>query len=224
MEKIKVLLVEDDELAAELIYNYLIDYGFDVSFAFNATESMEQIRYEEFDIAILDINLPDYSGLEVLKNIKNIKNIPVIVTSAYSDKNIKLMAFKYGACDYMIKPIDIEELEARIWVHLSKNNKLSIEEKIEKELFEIEGNSILFNGVRLDLTSIENEILTYLIKNKNRVVKREELSSILSLKSSDRSLDNHIKNIRKKIGDSGKEAKYLKTVYGVGYCFRNSQL
>ena len=220
MDELKILLVEDDEFAAELIYNYFLDYGFHVTFTFNAFDSLEKIENEEFDIVILDINLPDMNGFEVLKNIKSKNsNIPVIITSAYNDKNVKLKAFRYGANDYMIKPIDLEELEARIWVHLRQENILISAKKSNNKIFQIEESSIFFKGEKLDLTSIESEILSYFLEHKNRVIKREELSSILSTISSQRSLDNHIKNIRKKIGDSAKEAKYLKTVYGVGYFF-----
>ncbi len=125
------------------------------------------------------------------------------------------MAFKYGASDYMVKPIDLEELEARIWVHLSKNSKIKLQE--DKDVFEIKDSYILFKQQKLDLTTIEFDILSILIENKNQTITREELVSSLSSISSHRSLDNHIKNIRKKIGDNGSRAKYLKTEYGVGY-------
>jgi len=224
MDELKILLVEDDEFAAELIYNYFLDYGFHVVFSSNAYESLEEIESKIFDIIILDINLPDINGFEVLKNIRSKNNnIPVIITSAYNDKNVKLRAFKYGANDYMTKPIDLEELEARIWVHLRKENNINGVDnrsvKHQEKIFEVQENLVFFKGEKLDLTALESEILHYFIKNKNSVIKRHELAEILSTYGTQRSLDNHIKNIRKKLGESAKEAKYLKTVYGVGYFF-----
>jgi DNA-binding response OmpR family regulator len=218
MQTTKILLVEDDELASELIYNYLIDCDFDVTPVFTATDSVAYIKNEDYNIVLLDINLPDFNGYEVLKSIKNEISLPVIVTSAYSDTKSKLLAFKYGASDYMVKPLDLEELEARIWIQLGKNSE--IKTKDEKQIFEIKESSIFFKQNLLHLTTIEFEIFSILIKNSNKVIRREDLVSKLSSLSSQRSLDNHIKNIRKKIGDDGNKAKYLKTEYGVGYILR----
>ena len=218
MQKVRILLVEDDELASELIYTYLTECGFEIEPVFTATDSVAKIKNENFDLLLLDINLPDFDGFEVLKSIKNHTSIPIIVTSAYNDTQRKLMAFKYGASDYMTKPLDLEELEARVWLQLGKNSEIKTED--EKRIFEIKENHIYFKKQRLELTTIEFELLSLLIQNKNNVIKREELVSALSSISSNRSLDNHIKNIRKKIGDNGNKAQYLKTEYGVGYTLK----
>jgi len=215
VNKTKILLVEDDELASELIYDFLTDCGFEVKPVFTATDSIAKIQHETFNIIILDINLPDFNGFEVLKNIRNKVSLPIIITSAYSDTKSKLLSFKYGASDYMVKPLDLEELEARIWVQLSRNSE--IKNSSQKQLFEIKNSSIYFQEKLLNLTSIEFEILSILIKNKNQVMKREELVSYLSSISSTRSLDNHIKNIRKKLEEN---ASLLKTEYGVGYILK----
>jgi len=217
MQKVKILLIEDDELASELIYNFLLECDFDVTPLFTATDGIAHIRNKPVDIVILDLNLPDFNGFEVLKNIRHYSTVPIIVTSAYSETKSKLFAFKYGANDYMVKPIDLEELEARIWVQLSKTTQI---ETLKKELFRKKEETIYFNDTALDLTSIEFEILSILLENANKVVRREDLVSRLSSISSNRSLDNHIKNIRKKIGDNGNKPKYIKTEYGVGYSLK----
>jgi len=215
MQKSRILLVEDDEAASEIIYDFLQDCGFDVKCVFTATDSIAISNNEEFDIVLLDISLPDYNGFEVLKKLRQHTPVPIIVTSGHSETKSKITAFKYGANDYMIKPLDLEELEARIWVHLSNTSK--IKTPLEKNIFEIKDNAIYFAGELVELTSIEFEILSILINNKNKVIKRAELVDALSSLSSERSLDNHIKNIRKKIGDNGRKSMYLKTEYGVGY-------
>ena len=147
---------------------------------------------------------------------KNNVYIPVIVVSAYSEKSSKLLAFKLGAVDYMVKPIDPEELEARIWVHIK--NVSTFVEKIEKKVFQLVNGTIFFEDNSLKLTKTEFEILKYLIENKNSVVKRDDLLKCLSsIIQSDRSLDYHIKNIRIKMGDNGANPRYLITEYGLGY-------
>ncbi len=220
MKNTKVLLVEDDELASELIYDFLRNSGFEVLPVFTATDSISHVRTDEFDVVLLDINLPDYDGYEVLKGIASRVKIPVIVTSAYSDTPSKLKAFQYGADDYMVKPIDLQELEARIWVQLKKRSRLAgamKEEEKKTAPFQMEDGRIFFRGKVLELTTTEYDILRELIRRKKRPVKREELLESIASVGSNRSLDNHIKNIRKKIGDNGNKAQYLKTVYGVGY-------
>jgi len=218
MKRVKILLVEDDELASEIIYSYLEDCGFDVTPVFTATDSVAYIKTKRFDIVLLDINLPDFDGYEVLKSIKNHVSLPIIVTSAYSDTKSKLLAFKYGASDYMVKPLDFEELEARIWVHLGKNSDIVTDDT--QKIFELKNGIVFFRGNAISFTSIEFDIISILIKNANQVIPRSDLVDSLSSISSDRSLDNHIKNIRKKIGDNGNKAIYLKTEYGVGYSLK----
>jgi len=215
VNKTKILLVEDDELASELIYTFLKECDFVVTPVFTATDCIAQIQHEHYDLIVLDINLPDFNGFEVLKSIRNKVSSPIIITSAYSDTKSKLLSFKYGASDYMVKPLDLEELEARIWVQLSRNSEIKTSQ--EKQLFEIKDSSIYFQQEVLNLTTIEFEIFSILIENKNQVIKREELVSYLSSISSTRSLDNHIKNIRKKLGD---DSTHIKTEYGVGYILK----
>jgi DNA-binding response OmpR family regulator len=217
MQKVKIVLVEDDELASELIYDFLSGSGFEVIPLFTATDTIAYVRNNKVDLIILDIQLPDFDGYEVLKNIRTFSPVPIIVTSAYSDTQAKLLAFKYGALDYMVKPIDLEELEARIWVQLTKYTKISTQN--QKDIYTY-NKRIYFKDEVLQLTNIEYTLLSIFLQRPNQIIPREELLATLSSISSNRSLDNHIKNIRKKIGDSGKNPKYLKTEYGVGYSLR----
>ena len=171
----EILLVEDDESSAFLIKEFLEEYGFKVDIQNSVTSAVSSIKFHDYSLILLDINLPDFSGFEVLKFLNKSKyNIPVIVLSAYSDKSYKLQAFKFGASDYMVKPIDSEELEARIWVQL-KNFSQFKNEVIANEIFKIEENSIFFKDISLKLTKIEFDILSLLIKNKNQAIKREML-------------------------------------------------
>lgn len=211
-----ILIIEDDEEAALLIQNYLQECNFKVSLFSTVTDAISNIQFHNYDLIILDLNLPDYNGLELLK-FKNKSKIttPTIIISAYSDKKTKLQTFKYGASDYMTKPIDLEELEARIWVHLNQNSSFELSEKIT--IFEQKDNVIFFKEQDLKLTKIEFDILSILLKNHNNLITRVDLAKQLSSKANERSLDYHIRNIRKKIGDDGSNPKYLITEYGLGY-------
>ncbi len=215
--KYNILLIEDDDKAAFLIKSFLEGYNFNVEIANTVTTAISNIKFGKYSLVLLDLNLPDFDGFEVLKFFnKNKIHIPVIIMSAYSDKNSKLQAFKLGACDYMVKPIDIEELEARIWVHL--RNVSNFVEKIDKKVFQINNNMIIFGNDILKLTKIEFKILKHLIENRNSIVQRDELVKCLSSSiQNDRSLDFHIKNIRIKIGDNGINPKYLVTEDSMGY-------
>ena len=217
MQKTKILLVEDDELASELIYDFLEEQGFEVLALFSATDAIAHALNESFDIVLLDINLPDFDGYEVLKKLQMSAALPIIITSAFSDTQSKLKAFKYGASDYMVKPLDLEELEARIWVQLSKTSKIQTPKKERQTLFMQTEEQIFFKGEALELTATEFSILKELLKNKNRLLNRSAILASLPTISTQRSLDNHIKNIRKKLGENSTHQQYLKTIYGAGY-------
>lgn len=211
-----ILIIEDDVESALWMQKYLEECNFNTSVYETITEGIAQIQFNTYDLILLDLNLPDYDGFELLKFInKNHISIPIIIVSAYNDKKIKLQAFKYGASDYMSKPIDLEELEARIWVHLNKSSHFKIEE--QSSAFKALENEILFKDKKLSLTKIEFDILIILLKNKNNLISRENLAAHLSSGAKERSLDYHIRNIRKKIGDEGSNPRYLITEYGMGY-------
>jgi len=215
MFEIKILIIEDDELAASFMQDFLEDCNFKVEVVHTVTDGISYIKQNDYDILLLDLNLPDYSGFDLLSNIKNSFSLPIIVISAHSDTPTKVKAFKYGASDYLTKPVDLEELEARIWSLAGRNSE--IKTLSEKNIFQIKNSSIIFKQNILDLTSIEFQILEVLIKNKNQTIKRDDLAKSLSRISSHRSLDHHIKNIRIKIQDNGNKPTLLKTEYAVGY-------
>lgn len=216
MIKNKILIVEDDPEAARYLKEYLQECEFEIEVFETVTDGISHIKFNHYSLILLDINLPDYDGFEVLKFInKHNINIPVIVVSAYSAREYKIQAFRLGASDYVSKPIDPEELELRIWVHLKNQTQF---ESLHNALFYIQGNSIYFKSRFLKLTKIEFNILSHLIDYRGKTVKREELLKYLSSKSqNDRSLDYHMRNIRHKIQDNGSNPIYLHTEYGVGY-------
>ena len=217
MKKNRIVLLEDDDGTAEYTKDFLEDCGFEVNVFTLSTDALANMKFNKYDILLLDLNLPDLDGFEVLKAIKNSIKISTIVISAHSDIKTKLHAFKLGALDYIVKPYNLEELEARIWAIFGKGDIL---EK-SSDTFVVNEQHIFFKDERINLTQTETDILKILITNKKSTTSREDLASSLSKISSQRSLDYHIKNIRKKINDSSSSPQYLKTEYGVGYrlCF-----
>jgi len=215
LKKIKILYVEDELSTAESMVDFLEDEGFEVVHVEGVVDALAMKKAYSFDIVLLDLNLQDYQGFEFLKNIKNRKKLPIIVVSAISDVATKVQAFRYGASDYMVKPIDLLELEARIWAVLGRFSM--IEDLDVSETFYQKDDHIYHNNKMIDFTPIEYEIFSLLLKNKNNTLKREYILDQVSTLSNPRTLDYHIKNIRTKIEDNGKNPKHLKTVYGVGY-------
>jgi len=219
VDKQKILIVEDDETALFLMEDFLKD-SFEVKAVTTVTDGLSLLNIYKYDLLILDLNLPDFNGFDLLSNIRKKVIIPTIFVSAYNDTKTKVKAFRYGASDYLVKPIDLEELEARIWSLLSRNENIKITEEIKlNKLFEIKRNTIFLMNKELSLTSLEFEILSYFIKNKNAIISRDELVQSISSVKSHRLLDNHIKNIRKKIEENSSNPKFLKTQYGIGYKF-----
>ncbi len=214
----KILIVEDDELAIVYLKESLEDCGFIVDVVLTITDAISTINFTKYDLILLDLNLPDYSGMELLKklNIDKIM-IPVIIISAYSDIDIKLHAYKLGAYDYLTKPINLQELEAKIWVYLKTTSQQIPKSQKNSNVFRIVENNIIFKDNILKLTKIEFSILSILIKNKNNIVSRKVLSKELASKSNESTINYHINNIRKKLDDNGSVPIYLVTEYGAGY-------
>ncbi len=212
--KYTIMLVEDDESTAIWTKKFLLDCDFNVECFTLVSDAISNLKVKKYDLLLLDLNLPDSNGFEVLQALRNRVAIPVIVLSADSNTKTIVKAFKLGANDYMVKPYDLAELEVRIWASFGKSNMLNEQ---NNSIFEIKNHTISFNEKNLELTQIEFDILKILITNKNNTVSRDSLCTKLSSLSSHRSLDHHMKNIRKKIDDSGSNPKYLKTEYGVGY-------
>jgi two-component system OmpR family response regulator len=211
----KILLLEDDFILNELISNFLSKF-YEIKIAYNSTDALKLIDDEKFDIFIFDINLPDISGLDLLKELRECSNqTPTIFISAYHDMQSLQTAFKNGASDYIKKPFDLEELKLRL-SHIITTNNLDSLVKIEDNIVLNKQRSILsIDGIEKAISKKENEILIFLISKRKQVVSFEEIYANVwecDIPSSDTTLRTYIKNIRKLIG---KDA--IKTIYKYGY-------
>ena len=217
----KVLLLEDDPALNDLLNEHLIDKGYEVTLCTNGQEALENLIDNIYDIALLDINTPIITGLEVLKTLRDdYKNrTPVIILTAYQDTKHLKESFENGVDDYIKKPFDLEELDQRI-IKLCKQffieqlNELKINDKIS---FLPETSQIKIGTKIKNIAQKESDILKYFIKHKNRVISSEELLQniwIYEEMPTDATIRVYIKNLREILG---KET--IQTIRGIGYKF-----
>ncbi len=212
----KILLIEDDDELSYLIEKFLLEDGLDVDSLATITDAISHIKLNNYNLILLDLSLPDFSGFEVLKYLSaNNKNIPIIVISGDMSMKTKLHAYRLGVCDYMTKPISLKELKVKIDVFLRLTTKSIFKET--NNVFEVFNDIIYFKDNELNLTKVEFKILNILISNKNSNISRDKLCENLPLSTTQRTLDYHINKIRQKISDDGNNSKYLVTQYGAGY-------
>ncbi|WP_345993605.1 response regulator transcription factor [Sulfurimonas sp. HSL-1716] len=218
----RILLIEDEIEMQELISNYLLNYGYDVVSYTKPKDAIEDFKKnaDRYDIVILDLMLPDMDGFDVCKNLKSYADIPVIISSARGDIGNKIHGFEIGADDYLAKPYEPRELVLRIEAVLKRAQK-SDRLKISDFTVDESSREVMLEDYPIEFTKVEFEIFVYLLKNRNKVVSREQLINSTSLHhdTKNRTIDMHISNIRQKIGDDSKDAKYIKSVWGIGYKF-----
>ncbi|MDD2356439.1 MAG: response regulator transcription factor [Thiovulaceae bacterium] len=218
----RILLIEDEVEMQELIKNYLLNYGYDVTAFIHPKEAIEDFKVNKakYDIVILDLMLPEMDGFDVCKRLKTLGDIPVIISSARGDIGNKIHGFEIGADDYLAKPYEPRELVLRIEAVLKRAQK-SDRLKISDFSVDEPSREVLLEDYSIDFTKVEFEIFLYLLKNRNKVISRDQLINATSLSedTKNRTIDMHISNIRQKIGDDSKDAKYIKSVWGIGYKF-----
>lgn len=190
-KKIKVLLIEDDTAAAKEVADFLEGVGFEVTVAETAVDGLAKLLSASYELLLLDLSLPDFSGFEVIKQINNQNSIPIIVLSCHSNIEAKIQAFRFGVDDYLCKPFMLEELEVRMWAILKRCSMIKLEYAKTSLTIDYKSQTILLNQVPLTLTAIEYKILSFLMENKNRVVYRDVLAIHLSSLSSRQSLNYH---------------------------------
>ena len=225
---IKILMIEDDAELAEILTEYLEQFDMQVTNIEDPFLGLSTLNTQEFDLVILDLTLPGLDGLEVCSDIRKRYDIPIIISSARHDITDKVEALERGADDYMPKPYDPRELEARIRSLLRREKhdfdaRSSSAKKVKKDITIDNDKSIIsFKKSELTLTNAEYGILKYLLKKEGGVVSREELIynvEAISEESTNKSIDVIIGRIRQKLDEVPKEPKYIHSVRGIGYKF-----
>ena len=218
-----LLMIEDDVELALILCDFLKRYNIHVDSYEDPFIGISALSLKKYDLLILDLSLPGMDGLEICKEVRAKSDIPIIISSARSDLEDKIIGLELGADDYLPKPYEPKELYARIMSVLRRYKKSHLahdEALVCKLVLKEEAHLILFEGTPLTLTPAEYEVLAHLIKKNNCVVSRAELlNNALSLdeENESRSLDVLISRIRTKLGESSKEPKMIHSIRGIGY-------
>ncbi|MDA8710983.1 response regulator transcription factor [Alphaproteobacteria bacterium] len=218
MDDQHILLVEDDESLQQLIEKLLKNNNYIVSKANNIDEAQKLVKLFIFDLIILDVMLPDSTGLEFYKNsIKDRINTPVIFLSALSDVDDRISGLELGADDYIGKPFDSRELILKIKKNISKKQSLDIVNLGENTEFDLKKEQLLHKNLKVNLSSNEVKILKLLINNSHQYLTRDLLNTELGLDFLSRSGDMQISRLRLKLKKECDIEDLIRSVHGKGY-------
>jgi len=225
MNSARILVVEDEQRLAEILQKQLHESGFQTDIASDGYVGKKMIEQTDYDLVILDINLPLMNGYDLCKEIRKTNcKTPIIMLTALGTQENKLIGFDAGADDYVLKPFDFRELLARINVFLKRSNSaLNSDRKLRIADFELDLDSktAVRSGNRIELTSKEFALMEILLKNKNKVLTREYIIENvwnLDFETGTNIIDVYVNYLRKKV-DKDYEPKLIHTKFGFGfYC------
>ncbi len=222
----RILITDDEAKIRSLIAKYAAHEGFETEEACNGMEAVEKCEKNTYDLVIMDIMMPELDGFSAVKEIKKTQpNMPFIMLSALGEEYDKIHGFDLGVDDYVVKPFSTKELMMRIQAILkrTKSSETNSEKFIVEDLMiDYSARTVTIKGERIQLSPKEYELLTYLAKNQGIALTREQLLSNVwgyDFFGDDRTLDTHIKLLRRNLGDY---AKYIVTLRGVGYRFEKA--
>ena len=224
----RILIVEDDPKAADIVTLYLEDDGYQVLRASDGILGLDMARKDKPDLIVLDLLMPGMNGLEVCQALRKESEVPIIMLTAMSTEQDKLKGLDLGADDYVTKPFSPRELAARVRTVLRRSNEEDSFQRGPQEL-EWEGLKIDFHqhrveiqGKKIRLTPTEFRLLAILAREPNRVLSRTQLVDRAfgyDFEGLERTVDVHILNLRRKIEPDTNHPTYIKTIYGMGYKF-----
>lgn len=224
-----ILLIEDDQKLAEMIRDYLGDFGLSVTIVGNGKDGLERLKEQHFNAIVLDLMLPDMNGLDICKHIRNTNKIPILMLTAKGDPMDRVIGLELGADDYMPKPFEPRELLARIRVILRRGNETVTANQIRhfgRLKIDIDAMTVSLDEKECDLTAYQYQLLLTMSRNPGRVLSRDFLMNELqgnNMESFDRSIDVHISRIRSEIEDNPKHPRRIITIRGTGYVFARGQ-
>ncbi len=219
----KVLVVDDEELIRNVVKEYLLLENYQVIEASDGYEAIKAVKDDDIDFVVMDIMMPHMDGYQAVKEIKKIKNIPVLMLSARGEEFDKLLGFDLGIDDYVTKPFSPKELVARIKA-ISKRNETE-KNIIKYGDLEInnEAHEVKIKDEVIVLTPKEYDLLLYFVENNKIALTREQLLTNIwgfDFYGDDRTIDTHVKTLRKHLGEYG---KHIKTIRKVGYKFEYTE-
>ncbi len=225
----RILIIDDDEELCELVSEYLTVEGFETEAVYDGEAGLQKALSGAFDMITLDVMLPKKNGFDVLRELRETSKIPVLMLTARGEDMERIVGLEIGADDYLPKPFNPRELVARLRAILRRveTNEQTIQIEndnltVDDVEVQISARSAVRGGEDLNLTSVEFDLLAEFLRHAGKVVKKEDLSEkVLERKLSpfDRSLDMHVSNLRKKLGNRENDAEIIKTIRSVGYIY-----
>ena len=222
MERLKILVVDDESRMRKLVKDFLTKSNYEVIEAEDGAQAID-LFFEQNDIAliILDVMMPKMDGWQVCKEIREYSKVPIIMLTAKSDERDELQGFELGVDEYISKPFSPKILVARVEAILRRTSQASADEVIEAGgiLINKAAHSVLVDGHPVDLSYKEFELLTYFVENKGIALSREKiLNSVWNYDyfGDARTIDTHVKKLRSKMGEKG---ELIRTIWGMGYKF-----
>ena len=225
----KILVIEDEpDIRRNLEYN-LSREGFSISTAASISEANTLLASTDYNLILLDLMLPDGSGLDLCKSIKSnsdTESIPIIILTAKDDEVDKVVGFELGADDYVTKPFSVRELILRVKAVLKRGSKKKEIVEVVRQFgdlkIDVDSHEVHVDDAKINLTALEFRLLRQLVDTRGRVQSRDQLLSDVwgySAEVTTRTVDTHVKRLREKLGPMG---KYVQTIRGVGYKFARS--
>ena len=225
----KILVVDDEELIVKGIRFNLQNEGYQVVTGCNGREAVELARQGDVRLIVLDVMMPEMDGLEACRQIREFSDVPIMMLTAKADDMDKLMGFEHGCDDYLTKPFNILELKARVRALLRRSGGGKKETKSNtlvcgNMMLDVDARNAYNDGVLMDLTAKEFDLIELLMRNPNRVYSRENLLDTIwdyEYRSDIRTVDVHIRRLREKLEKNPAEPEHILTKWGVGYYFKN---
>jgi len=222
MEKLKILVVDDETRMRKLVKDFLNKAGYDVLEAGDGEEALNIFNeYKEIGLILLDVMMPKMDGWDVCKEIRKSSKVPIVMLTARSDEMDELLGFKLGVDEYISKPFSPKILVARVEAILRRTGEVEADDTIEAGGITVDkaAHTVAVDGEPVDLSYKEFELLTYFIENKGVALPREKiLNNVWNYDyfGDARTIDTHVKKLRSKLGPKG---DMIKTIWGLGYKF-----
>lgn len=216
-----ILIVEDEQNLAEIMSDFLIKSGFETEIILNGNDVIPCVEERMPALILLDLMLPGKDGLDICKEIRSFSNVPILITTAKVEEIDRLLGLELGADDYICKPYSPREVVARVKAVLRRIETKDVEQLKDLAL-DREKYRVVLCGHSLELTTVEFHILELLSSRPGQIYSRSQLMDHIYNDDrivSDRTIDSHIKKLRKKMRDAVSDTEYIHSVYGVGYKF-----
>jgi two-component system OmpR family response regulator len=219
---VRVLVIDDDSRLFELLESYFKDNGVKAEHAPDGRRGLDALAKSAFDAVLLDVMMPGLDGLAVLRKIRAQSRVPVIMLTAKGDETDRVVGLELGADDYLAKPFSPRELLARLRAVLRRAQPDVSAERLSARniVVDVPGRTVFVDGAPVELTGIELDLLVALMRRPGRVVQRSALlaeAGRSDVTVSERTVDVHVSNLRRKLGDRDRDPPLIRSVRGVGY-------